>query len=76
MKEKSLVRSWIRDTTCNNVRYYSVMDAIAGIVDTRNPRTTGTRESPAKAPVEGRLAAQIENSLRNPTRQDAVGIVC
>ena len=38
MKEKSLVRSWIRDTTCNNVRYYSVMDAIAGIVDTRNPR--------------------------------------
>lgn len=38
MKEKSLVRSWIRDTIRNGVRYYSVVDAIAGIVDTKNPR--------------------------------------
>ena len=38
MKEKSLVRSWIRDTTINKVRYYSVVDAIAGTVDTKNPR--------------------------------------
>jgi len=38
MKEKSLVRSWIRDTTRNGVRYYSVVDAIAGTVDTKNPR--------------------------------------
>ena len=38
MKEKSLVRSWIRDTVRNGVRYYSVVDAIAGTVDTKNPR--------------------------------------
>jgi len=38
MEEKSLVRSWIRDTVRNGVRYYSVVDAIAGIVDTKNPR--------------------------------------
>jgi len=38
MEEKSLVRSWIRDTVYNGVRYYSVVDAIAGTVDTKNPR--------------------------------------
>ncbi len=38
MKEKSLVRSWIRDTIRNGVWYYSVVDAIAGTVDTKNPR--------------------------------------
>jgi hypothetical protein len=38
MKEKSLVRSWIRDTVRNGVRYYSVVDAIAGTVATKNPR--------------------------------------
>ena len=38
MEEKSLVRSWIRDTVRNGVRYYSVVDAIAGTVDTKNPR--------------------------------------
>jgi len=38
MKEQSLVRSWIRDTVRNGVRYYSVVDAIAGTVHTKNPR--------------------------------------
>jgi hypothetical protein len=38
MEEKSFVRSWIRDTVRNGVRYYSVVDAIAGTVDTKNPR--------------------------------------
>ena len=38
MEERSFVRSWIRDTVCNGVRYYSVVDAIAGTVDTKNPR--------------------------------------
>ena len=38
MEERSLVRSWIRDTVRNGVRYYSVVDAIAGTVDTKNPR--------------------------------------
>ena len=38
MEEKSFVRSWIRDTIRNGVRYYSVVDAIAGTVDTKNPR--------------------------------------
>jgi len=48
MKEKSLVRSWIRATTCNNVRYYSVVYAIAGIVDTRNPRDYWYSEKPGQ----------------------------
>jgi len=38
MEEKSFVRSWIRDTVRNGVRYYSVVDAIAGTVDIKNPR--------------------------------------
>lgn len=38
MKEKSFVGSWIRQTTRNNVRYYSVVDAITGLVETKNPR--------------------------------------
>ncbi|MDO8803980.1 MAG: hypothetical protein Q7R35_06095 [Elusimicrobiota bacterium] len=38
MEEKSFVRNWLRDTIRNGVRYYSVVDAIAGTVDTKNPR--------------------------------------
>ena len=38
MKNRSLVRSWIRHTTRNKVRYYSVVDTITGLVSTKNPR--------------------------------------
>ena len=38
MKEKSLVRSWIRDTIRNGVRYYSVVDAIARYKNPEEPK--------------------------------------
>lgn len=38
MKEKSLVGSWIRQTTRGKKQYYSVIDAIAGVTGSKNPR--------------------------------------
>ena len=38
MKEKSFVGSWIRQTTRGKKRYYSVVDAIAGVTGSKNPR--------------------------------------
>ena len=38
MKEKSFVGSWIRQTTRGKKRYYSVIDGIAGVTASKNPR--------------------------------------
>lgn len=38
MKEKSLVGSWIRQTARGKKQYYSVIDAIAGVTGSKNPR--------------------------------------
>ena len=38
MKEKSFVGSWIRQTVRGKKQYYSVIDAIAGVTGSKNPR--------------------------------------
>ena len=38
MKEKSFVGSWIRQTARGKKQYYSVIDVIAGVTGSKNPR--------------------------------------
>lgn len=38
MKENSFIRSWIRQTARGKKQYYSVIDVIASVTDSKNPR--------------------------------------
>ena len=38
MKEKPLALRWIRQTVKGRKQYYSVIDAIAGVTGSKNPR--------------------------------------
>ena len=66
MEEKSLVGSWIRQTTRGKKQYYSVIDAIAGVTGSKNPRDYWYRIKKRQANKGGIDLSTVCRQLRLP----------
>ena len=66
MKEKPLTGSWIRQTAKGRKQYYSVIDAIAGVTGSKNPRDYWYRVKKRQADVNGVDMSTFCRRLRLP----------
>ncbi|MFH1620038.1 MAG: hypothetical protein ABIG11_09085, partial [bacterium] len=66
MKEKSFVGSWIRQTARGKKQYYSVIDAIAGVTGSKNPRDYWYRVKKRMAASSGIELSTVCRQLRLP----------